>query len=95
MTALERAIEIAGSVAALAAALDVAASAPSMWKARGRVPAEHCPAIEKATAGGVRCEDLRPDVDWAVLRQHPPAPTLPPPDPADWPLVKQRAHGGA
>lgn len=38
------------------------------WK-RTRVPAEYCPAIEKATAGTVRCEDLRPDVDWAYLRQ--------------------------
>jgi len=33
-----------------------------------RVPAERCPAIERATAGQVKCEDLRPDVDWAVLR---------------------------
>ena len=24
--------------------------------------------IEKATAGAVRCEELRPDVDWADLR---------------------------
>lgn len=24
--------------------------------------------IEKATAGAVRCEELRPDVDWAYLR---------------------------
>lgn len=39
-----------------------------MWKARGNVPAEHCPAIERATAGAVRCEDLRPDVAWSVLR---------------------------
>jgi DNA-binding transcriptional regulator YdaS (Cro superfamily) len=31
-------------------------------------PAEYCPAIERATGGLVRCEDLRPDVDWAVLR---------------------------
>ena len=28
--------------------------------------AEYCPLIEKAT--GVRCEELRPDVEWAVLR---------------------------
>jgi DNA-binding transcriptional regulator YdaS (Cro superfamily) len=38
-----------------------------MWKARGKVPAEHCPAIERAT--GVRCEELRPDVPWEVLRE--------------------------
>lgn len=24
--------------------------------------------IEQASGGAVRCEDLRPDVDWAVLR---------------------------
>lgn len=34
-----------------------------------RVPAEHCPAIERATDGAVRCEELRPDVDWAFLRK--------------------------
>lgn len=66
MTPLDRAIEKAGSVAALASAIHVATSAPSMWKKRGNVPAEHCPAIERAT--GVRCEDLRPDIPWCVLR---------------------------
>lgn len=38
------------------------------WSLRGNVPAEHCPAIERATNGAVRCEDLRPDVEWHVLR---------------------------
>jgi DNA-binding transcriptional regulator YdaS (Cro superfamily) len=33
-----------------------------------RVPAEHCPRIERITGGAVRCEDLRPDVEWSVLR---------------------------
>lgn len=32
------------------------------------ISAERCPAIEKATNGKVRCEELRPDVDWAYLR---------------------------
>ena len=41
----------------------------SQWKTGARrVPAEHCPDIERATDGQVRCEDLRPDVDWAYLR---------------------------
>jgi len=41
----------------------------SQWKTGARqVPAERCPAIERATNGAVRCEDLRPDVDWAYLR---------------------------
>jgi len=37
----------------------------SRWK-RERVPAEFCPDIEALTK--VRCEELRPDVNWAVLR---------------------------
>lgn len=37
------------------------------WLAR-KVPAEWCPTIESATSGRIRCEDLRPDIDWVVLR---------------------------
>jgi DNA-binding transcriptional regulator YdaS (Cro superfamily) len=41
----------------------------SQWKTGDRqVPAERCPDIERLTDGLVRCEDLRPDVDWAYLR---------------------------
>lgn len=41
----------------------------AVWKwVNGKVPAERCPGIEKASNGAVRCEDLRPDVDWAYLR---------------------------
>lgn len=36
------------------------------WKRTQRVPAEYCPDIEAIT--GVRCEELRPDVNWSVLR---------------------------
>jgi DNA-binding transcriptional regulator YdaS (Cro superfamily) len=53
----------------LARAVGVSAVIISQWKTGARqVPAERCPAIEKATDGAVRCEDLRPDVDWAYLR---------------------------
>lgn len=53
----------------LAAKVGVPAALLSQWKTGGRrVPAERCPAIERATSGAVRCEDLRPDVDWAYLR---------------------------
>lgn len=54
---------------ALADAIGVPAPLVSQW-ATGvrRVPAGRCPAIERATGGAVRCEDLRPDVDWSVLR---------------------------
>lgn len=68
MIALERAIEVVGGTSALASSVGVAPSAPSMWRVRGNVPAEHCPAIERATGGAVRCEDLRPDIPWDVLR---------------------------
>lgn len=68
MSALDRAIEYAGGVGALAAGIDAAASAPSMWKTRGNVPAEWCPAIERFLGGRVRCEELRPDIPWDVLR---------------------------
>lgn len=65
-TPLDRAIEAAGGASALAKAIGVAPSTPIMWRIRGNVPAEYCPAIEKAT--GITCEDLRPDVGWSVLR---------------------------
>lgn len=79
MNALDRAVAAVGGVSALASAIGVAASLPSMWKARGRVPAEHCPAIERATRAVaasrndvslvVLCEELRSDVAWDVLRE--------------------------
>lgn len=36
------------------------------WIARGRVPAERCPDLEKLY--GIRCERIRPDVNWGYLR---------------------------
>jgi len=36
-----------------------------------QVPAERCPAIERATGGAVTCEELRPDVDWQFIRANP------------------------
>lgn len=67
--ALDRATGIVGSQSVLAAALGVSKGAVSQWKEEGRrVPAEHCPIIEEMTRGAVRCEDLRPDIRWDVLR---------------------------
>ena len=71
---LERVFEILGSQVALATALGVTKAAVGQWRGPGRkVPAEHCPVIERLTSGAVRCEDLRPDVQWAVLRAKVPA----------------------
>lgn len=68
MKALQRAIDLMGGTANLASAIGVGATTPQMWKVRGNVPAEYCPAIERVTKGKVRCERLRPDVAWDVLR---------------------------
>lgn len=67
---VDRAVEIVGTQVLLAAALGVSKSAVGQWKEEGRrVPAEHCPVIERLTAGAVRCEELRPDIEWSVLRK--------------------------
>lgn len=67
--AFEKAIAQIGSMQLLADHLGITKGAVSQWKLDGRrIPAEHCPLIERLTAGFVRCEDLRPDVDWAYLR---------------------------
>lgn len=60
-----------------AEALKVPPPLVSQWRTgERRVPAERCPDIEKITDGAVTCEELRDDIDWAVLRgtgpaQHP------------------------
>jgi DNA-binding transcriptional regulator YdaS (Cro superfamily) len=72
--ALDRACEIAGSATSLAARIGTVQSSISNWRARGRVPAEWCVAIERETAGAVTVEELRPDVDWAVIRGKPAVP---------------------
>lgn len=62
-------IKRAGGVNKLAGSLGISPAAVSQW-AHGarRVPAERCLEIERLTNGQVRCEELRPDMDWSVLR---------------------------
>ncbi|WP_373766364.1 transcriptional regulator [Glaesserella sp.] len=58
-----------GEAARLAKFIKVAPPIVSFWASGKRqVPAEHCPEIERFTNGKVTCEELRPDVNWAVLR---------------------------
>lgn len=58
-----------GASRRLAGVLRLSQAIVSEWKTgRKKVPAERCPAIERATGGAVTCEELRPDVDWAYLR---------------------------
>ncbi|MGN6518536.1 MAG: transcriptional regulator [Dokdonella sp.] len=83
MTYLDIAIDALGGNTPLAAAIGVSVSTVGMWKVRGggKVPAEYCPAIERATRARnaddsarpiVTCEQLRPDIDWSVVRNNPP-----------------------
>lgn len=66
---INRAIKAAGGMAAFVRAVGApSAKAVAAWKLT-RVPAEYCPRIELAT--GILCEELRPDIDWAVLRRCP------------------------
>lgn len=71
--ALRRAADVLGGQAALAAACGFP-DRRHVWpwfNTPRRVPAEHCPAIERATrerGAPVLCEEIRPDVAWDVLR---------------------------
>lgn len=72
-TPLEKAIRVCGSQKALSLAIQEPQGNVWAWLNRGRVPAEYCPAIERATreAGkAVTCEELRPDLaeEWSYLR---------------------------
>jgi DNA-binding transcriptional regulator YdaS (Cro superfamily) len=70
--ALERAIDVGGGITKLASALELSGHAVvHQWRLT-RVPAEYCPRIERLTreAGeAVTCEELRPDIEWGVLRE--------------------------
>lgn len=68
-TPIEQACAAVGSQAELARMVGVMPAAVFQWVRKTRpIPAERCPAIEQATNGLIRCEDLRPDVKWSVLR---------------------------
>jgi DNA-binding transcriptional regulator YdaS (Cro superfamily) len=78
MNPLERAIKVCGTQQKLADLIGgIRQSHVSMWLHRGKVPADYCPTIERVTGGAVRCEDLRPDVEWAVLRGRIKSPSRP------------------
>ncbi len=69
MEAIERAIGVVGSAVKLAVEIGISPQYLSQLRTGARpVPADRCPDIERATFGHVRCEDLRPDVDWGFIR---------------------------
>lgn len=63
MLPFDRAVEIAGSKAKLSRLIGVSPQAISQWEP-ARVAPEHCLSIEVATGGRVRCEALRPDIEF-------------------------------
>ncbi len=74
MSTVQTAAESLGGPAALAKLLHVSAPSVHQWMTGVRpLPLGRCPAIERATAGKVTVEQLRPDVVWHRV-----------PDP-DWP----------
>ena len=65
-TALNEAITKAGGLTAFTEAIEAPSiHAVKQWRIAG-VPEKYCPRIERVT--GIRCEALRPDVEWGVLR---------------------------
>lgn len=66
---IKRAVALIGGQSATARALDITPPTVSQWvKGERRVPDRHCIAIDRLTNGQVRCEELRPDIDWSYLR---------------------------
>lgn len=51
----------------IARQLGVKPQAVQQWFKR-KTPIIRCPEIERITEGKVTCEELRPDVNWGVLR---------------------------
>lgn len=59
---IDQAADLLGGRPSMAERLGVTPAALGNWKARG-VPIEHCPEIERLTAGAVTRRVLRPN-DW-------------------------------
>lgn len=70
-TPIENAIEAAGGITKMAKDLGLSSHMVIYQWSKNRIPADRCPDIEALT--GIKCEQLRPDVNWAVLRASNPA----------------------
>lgn len=68
LTPLERAFEILGNPSRLAKSLGITPWAVSKWDVNNP-PKDRCLEIEKATDYQVTAEELRPDINWAYVRQ--------------------------
>lgn len=68
MLPIQKVFHLLGGQTKLANHFGVTPWAVSKWQTAG-VPVQRCIEIEKLTNGEVTCEQLRPDIDWSVLRQ--------------------------
>jgi DNA-binding transcriptional regulator YdaS (Cro superfamily) len=58
------------TASALARKIGVTPGFVSQWIcSRREIPVSRCIQIEAVTNGQVRCEDMRPDIQWEVLRK--------------------------
>lgn len=79
MSAINEAVDIMGSQAALARRLHISASTVNEWVQGARqVPTAQCVRVERITQGRVTADALRADVNWLRI-----------PDPS-WPHPKGR-----
>lgn len=70
LEALRRICAEVGGPSELARRLEVKPPTVSGWLSGNRpIPAERCPDLEQIGGGVATCEQLRPDVNWAVLRR--------------------------
>lgn len=66
--AIDKAVAIVGSKSELANRLNITRQAVHNWYLTSKVPVERCIDIEELTNGAVTCEQLRPDLNWSILR---------------------------
>lgn len=64
---IDKIVSIVGSKAALAKALNTTKQNVNQWKEK--IPIKYCPDIERVTSGVVKCEEMRPEVNWSFLRK--------------------------
>lgn len=79
MNPIQTAIEVVGNASKVAKALGVTPQAVCFWRDGDRqIPADKCPLIEEITGGKVRCEDMRPDINWGYIRGSAPCAAIAP-----------------
>lgn len=70
MLGIKKAIEICGKQKSLATMCGVTQQAVNKWLNGGKMDVKYIPAIIQATNGEVKPKDLRPDVDWEIIKNN-------------------------